>query len=268
MLEIFQYDFIIRALVAGVIVGLISPLIGTFIVLRRLSVIGDTLSHTTLAGVALGILIGVYPVLTGMLVAIVAAISIEQLRRVYKNYEELSMPIMMSAGVGLAIIFISLSSGFSVEISSYLFGNILVVSTQDIWTIIILAIVILTTILLMYKELLYISFDEEGAKISGIPYNLINFIFIILIAITIAIAMRIVGILLVSSLLTIPVATALNIANSFKQTIFYSVLFSLLSVIIGMLLAIIFNLASGGTIVITSIIIMLITLGVKKVFNK
>jgi len=268
MLEIFQYDFIIRALVAGIIVGLISPLIGTFIVLRRLSVIGDTLSHTTLAGVALGILIGVYPVLTGMLVAIVAAISIEQLRRVYKNYEELSMPIMMSAGVGLAIIFISLSSGFSVEISSYLFGNILVVSTQDIWTIIILAIVILTTILLMYKELLYISFDEEGAKISGIPYNLINFIFIILIAITIAIAMRIVGILLVSSLLTIPVATALNIANSFKQTIFYSVLFSLLSVIIGMLLAIIFNLASGGTIVITSIIIMIITLGAKKAFNK
>lgn len=267
MLEIFQYDFMQRAIIAGLVIGIISPLIGTFLVLRRLSFIGDTLSHTTLAGVAAGFLAGFYPVITGMIFAVLAALGIEQLRKVYKHYEELSMPIMMSTGIGLAVVLISISDGFKVDLFSYLFGSVIAVTSTDLITIVILAIAIILTVLILYKELLYLSFDEEGARLSGIPYQKVNLIFTILVALTIASSMRIVGILLVSSMMTIPVATSLQLSNSFKQTLFYSILFAELAIIIGLFTAYYFDLASGGTIVLVSVSILLIILLVKRIKN-
>jgi len=265
MIELLQFDLMQRAIIAGITIGIISPLIGTFLVLRRLSFIGDTLSHTTLAGVAAGITLGLYPVITGMIFAVLAALGIEKLRKAYKHYEELSMPIMMSAGIGLAVVLISISDKFKVDILSYLFGSIVAVTKTDVITIVILGIIIIITVFLLYKELLYLSFDEEGARISGIPYQRVNLIFTILVALTIASSMRIVGILLVSSMMTIPVATSLQISNSFKQTLFYSILFAEVSIIIGLVIAYYFELASGGTIVLVSVSILLITLLVKKI---
>lgn len=265
MLDIFQYDFMQRALISGLIIGIISPLIGTFLVLRRLSFIGDTLSHTTLAGVAAGFVAGFYPILTGTIFAVLAALGIEQLRKAYKHYEELSMPIMMSTGIGLAVVLISISDGFKVDLFSYLFGSVIAVTSTDLVTIMILGVVIILTVFILYKELLYLSFDEEGARLSGIPYQRVNLIFTVLVALTIASSMRIVGILLVSSMMTIPVATSLQVSNSFKQTLFYSILFAELAIIIGLFSAYYFDLASGGTIVLVSVSILLITLLIKKI---
>lgn len=264
MLEILQYDFMQRALLSGILIGMISPVIGTFLVLRRLSFIGDTLSHSALAGVAAGILLGGYPVLGGIIFAVLAALGIEQLRKAYKHYQELSMPIMMSTGIGLAVVLISISNGFTVDLFTYLFGSVIAVTKTDIITISLIAFLIILTVYLLYKELLFLSFDEEGARLSGLPYQSINLIFTILVALTIASSMRIVGILLVSSMITIPVAASLQVANSFKQTLFFSVLFAELSIISGIFTAYYFDLASGGTIVLISVTILLSTILFKR----
>lgn len=263
MLDILHLGFMQRAILAGLTIGLISPMIGTFLVLKRLSFIGDTLSHTTLAGVAAGVLFGGYPVITGMIFAVFAALGIDKLRKVYKHYEELSMPIMMSTGIGLAVVLISLSGGFTVDLSTYLFGSVVAITKQDITTILLLGAGILLTVILLYKELLFISFDEEGARLSGIPFSKINLVFTILVALTIASSMRIVGILLVSSMMTIPVAASLQISNSFKQAMLYAIIFAEISIIAGLMIAYYFDLASGGTIVLTSVFILLITLFTK-----
>ncbi|MGD9677493.1 MAG: metal ABC transporter permease [Vulcanibacillus sp.] len=268
MLEIFQYSFMQRALIAALIIGIVSPLIGTFIVFRRLSFIGDTLSHTALAGVAIGIIVGINPIFGGMIFAVFSALAINKLREEYKHYEELSMPIMMSAGMGLAVVLISFSGGFTINISTYLFGSIIAVTMTDLLTIVVMGIVIIITVSLLYKELLYISFDEEGAKISGIPYKKLNLVFMILIALTIATSMRIVGILLISSMMILPVATSLQISKSFKQAIFLSILFAEIATVVGFFAAYYFDLASGGTIVLVSVFLLLFIIVFKKVrFN-
>lgn len=267
MLEILQYDFMQRAFIAGILIGIISPLIGTFLVLRRLSFIGETLSHSTLAGIAAGILLGGYPVLGGIIFAVLAALGIDQLRKAYKHYEELSMPIMMSTGIGLAVVLISISDSFNADLFTYLFGSVVAVTKTDIITISLIAIGIILTIILLYKELLYLAFDEEGARLSGIPYQGVNLIFTILVALTIASSMRIVGILLVSAMITMPVAASLQISNSFKQTLFFSVLFAEIAIISGIFVAYFFDLASGGTIVLISISILLITILSKKILR-
>ncbi|KXG44201.1 metal ABC transporter permease [Tepidibacillus decaturensis] len=266
MLEILQYDFMQRAFLAGILIGVISPVIGVFIVLRRLSLIGDTLSHVTLAGVAAGILGGIYPVLSGMIFAVLAALGIEKLRKLYRSYEELAIPIMLSTGIGLAVVLISLVSGTNVDLFGYLFGSVMAVSGKDLFTIAIVGFIILLAIYFFFKELFYLSFDEEAARLSGIPHRFINTIFIILVALTISLSMRVVGILLVSSLMTIPVAASLQIANSFRKALMYAVIFSLLSVIIGILFSYFFNLATGGTIVLTSVLILILVIAGKRFY--
>lgn len=264
MLEIFEYAFMQRAFLAALLVGVVSPVIGTFIVMRRLSFIGNTLSHTALAGVAIGIVAGVNPIIGGVVVAVLAALGINKLREQYKNFEDLAMLIIMSAGMALAVIIISLSGGFTTSISTYLFGSIVAVTKVDLLAIALMAVIILVVVVLMYKELLFISFDEESVKISGIKYRSINLIFMILIALTIAVSMRIVGILLVSAMMIIPVATSMQISKSFKQTFWLAILFAEISSIAGFIIAYYFNIASGGTIVLVSVTILLVTLFIKK----
>ncbi len=262
MLEILTYSFMQRAFLAGIIVAIICPAIGIFLVFRRMSMIGDTLSHVALAGVAGGMLGGIYPLYSALGFSVLAAIAIEKLSKEYEQYEELSIAIILSAGIGLATIFISLGNSNS-AIFSYLFGSIGLVSKNDIWIISILGIFILFSILVFYRSLFYIAFDEEAAKLSGIPVKWINLYFTILVAMTIAVSMRIVGVLLVSSLMVIPVAISLQIAKSFKQTFIYSILFGILSVLIGLFVSFYADLAPGGTIVISSILILIVVILIK-----
>lgn len=274
--SILHYEFLQNAFLAGMIIGVIAPLLGVFIVVRRLSLIADALSHVTLAGIAGSLYLSqsvvglatLNPLYLGIVAAVGGSMLIEKLRRLYKHFEELSIPIIMSAGLGLSAIFISLAQGFSTDLFSYLFGSVSAVSRQDLWIVIGIAVIVLVFIFLLYKELFVLSFDDEYAKASGLPVKVIHTIFMIITALVIAASMRIVGILLVSSLITLPVAASIRIAKSFKQTIVYAIVFGELAVIVGLVTAFYLNLAPGGTIVITSILILLIVLIVKKIMNK
>ncbi|GEK32054.1 metal ABC transporter permease [Kurthia zopfii] len=271
--SILHYEFLQNAFLAGIIIGLIAPLLGVFVVVRRLSLIADALSHVTLAGIAGSLYLSqtvtglatLNPLYLGITAAVGGSMLIEKLRRLYKHFEELAIPIIMSAGLGMSAIFISLAQGFSTDLFSYLFGSVSAVSRQDLYIVIGIALIVILFIFLVYKELFVLSFDDEYAKASGLPTKVIHTIFMIITALVIAASMRIVGILLVSSLITLPVAASIRIAKSFKQTIVYSIVFGELAVIIGLVSAFYLNLAPGGTIVITSIIILLIVLIGKKI---
>lgn len=268
MIEILQYGFMQRALIAGLIVGLLCPLIGIFLVLRRMSLIGDSLSHVALSGVAAGIISGVYPLLMALIFSVVAALGIESLRKRYHQYAELAIAIILSAGIGLAVVLMSYAKSLNVDLFGYLFGNILTVRPQDLRLIVILGIAIIGFVKLFFKELFFIAFDEEGARIAGIPVKSINLLFIVVIAMTITISMRIVGILLVSSLMVIPVATSLQIAKSFKQATVLSTIFALSSVFFGIIISYYLELASGGTIVLLSVIVLILVMMIKGVLYR
>ena len=269
---ILQYEFLQNAFLTGIIIGIIAPLIGVFVVVRRLSLIADALSHVTLAGIAASLLLEkrflpvgtLNPIYMGMFFSVAGSLLIEKLRSVYKHYEELAIPIIMSGGVGLSVLFISLADGFNTDLFSYLFGSVSAVTRLDLWTILIISIFVIAIVIMLYKELFIISFDEEHAKASGLPVKGLHLLFMIMVALVIASSMRIVGVLLVSSLMTLPVAAAIRIANGFKQTIIYSIIFGETSVLGGLIISYYLDLAPGGTIVIISIIILMATIFVKK----
>ncbi|MBT2582320.1 metal ABC transporter permease [Planococcus sp. ISL-109] len=274
MLEaILTYEFLQNAFASGLIIGVIAPLLGVFIVVRRLSLIADALSHVTLAGIAgslylsqsVGALALLNPLYLGIASSVMGSMLIERLRSVYKHYEELAIPIILSAGIGFGAIFISLAEGFSSDLFGYLFGTVSAVSRQDLYIVAGIAVIVLAFIRIFFKELFVLSFDDEYARASGLPAKWIHFLFMIVTALVIAGSMRIVGILLVSSLMTIPVATAMRLAKSFKQTIWLSILFGQISVITGLVAAFHFDLAPGGTIVVTSIGILMIVLAYRKI---
>lgn len=273
---LLTYEFLQNAFLSGLIIGVIAPLLGLFIVVRRLALIADALSHVALAGIAGSLYLSqsvlffsaLNPIYLGMATAVGGSLLIERLRGAYKNFEELAIPIILSAGIGFGAIFISLAKGFGSDLVGYLFGSVSAVSRQDLLVIIIIAIVVIGFIRFFYKELFALSFDKEYAKVSGVNGKVIQTVFMIIVALVIGASMRIVGILLVSSLMTIPVAAAIQLAKSFKGAMLLSIAIGELSVIIGLFSAYHLDIAPGGTIVITSIIILLGVLGWNKLKGK
>lgn len=272
---ILQYEFLQNAFFTGIIIGIIAPLLGVFIVVRRLSLIADALSHVTLAGIAASLLLqkqyavfaNLNPLFLGIAFSVTGSLFIEKLRSVYKHYQELAIPIILSGGMGLSVIFISLADGFNTDLYSYLFGSVSAVSRSDLWAILIISLFVGSIVILLYKELFLLSFDEEYAKASGIAAKSVHFIFIVMVALVIAASMRIVGILLVSSLMTLPVAASIRIAKGFKQTIFYSILFGETAVLGGLISSYYLDLAPGGTIVVIAVLILMATILFKKIIN-
>jgi len=274
MLEaILNFEFLQNAFFSGIVIGVIAPLLGVFIVVRRMSLIADALSHVTLAGITGSLFISqtyaafafLNPMYLGIVAAVGGSLFIERLRRMYKHYEELAIPIIMSAGIGLSAIFISLAKGFNTDVMGYLFGTVSAVSRQDLWVVIGIAVVVIAFLSIFFKEMFLLSFDEEYAIVSGLPARTIHFLFMIVVALMIAASMRIVGILLVSSLITLPVASAMRLSKGFKTTVILSILFGELAVIVGLILAYYLNLAPGGTIVVTSIVILILVILLKKI---
>jgi len=259
-LDILQYDFMQRALVGGLLVGVICPIIGLFITLRRMSMIADALSHVCLSGVAAGLLMGAQPVLSASVFALGGSFLIEGLREKYKNYSELSIAIILSAGVAMAAILIGLGNGFNGGITSYLFGSIVLITVEDIYVIATIGIPVLLLTLLLIKELFAITFDEETARVSGLPIKLINVGFTALTALTIAVSLRIVGILLVSSLMILPVALAMQLAKSFRGTLVTAIASSEVAVIIGLSSSFYLDLPPGGAIVMTLVLMLILVL--------
>ena len=253
MLEIFQYSFMIRAFIAGILVGIIAPIVGTFLVSRRYSLIADSLSHVALSGVAIGLITKTYPVYAALAVTVSAAIAIEKLRVSKRISGESALAIFLSGGLALSVVLIGLAGGFNVDLFSYLFGSITTVRSQDLWIILALGIIVIGLLYSLYKELFYISFDEEAARVSGVPTDFLNTLLVILTAVTIVLSMRIVGVLLIGALMVIPTITAAQIAKSFKQVIFISLILSLTAVISGLFFAYYLNVPAGGSIVVIAL---------------
>lgn len=263
MLEMFQYEFMQKAFLVGILLAIIIPLIGVVVVLKRLSMIGDALSHTSLAGVALGLILGINPIVGAVVVCMVAAFSIEAIRKALPKYAEISISIILSVGVGLA----SVLSGFiedGASFNSFLFGSIVAITDTEVILVVIVTVIVVATFLLLYKELMYITFDEQGAVLAGLPVKKINFVITFLTAITVSVAARSVGALMVSSLMVIPVACAMQLANSYKKTVLYSVLFALLFTVVGLVLSYYFNLKPGGTIVLTGVVVLIPLMIIKR----
>ena len=247
MLDLFQYSFILRGFQAGIIIAIIAPLIGMFLVLRRYSLIADTLSHVSLAGVAIGLLLKVNPLITAIIAAVFSSVVIERLRMSKRIYGESALSIFLSGSLALAIIMISLAGGFGVDLFSYLFGSIAT-----------LGLLVIAIIVAFYKELVYTTFDEEAAKVSGIPTKFINLLLIVLAALTVSLSIPIVGVLLISALIVIPVVTALQFKVGFLQTILVAEVISIASVIGGIITAFYLNISTGGTIVLFTVMTFIV----------
>mgnify|MGYP001942154971 FL=1 len=261
----FEYSFIRYALISGLIVGFIAPLIGTFIVVRRLSLIADALSHISLGGIAFGMYLTsitsisiLTPINMGIVFCVIGALLIEKLRTLYKAFEDLAIPIIMSLGIGLSVVFISLADGFNQDLFGYLFGSISAVTWSDMIFIIIVLLIVIIFITLFFKELFLLSFDHEYSRVVNIP-QWIHTLFMLVVAIVIVASMRIVGTLLVSALITIPVAIGLRVTKGFKQLMIVSIIVGEIGVMIGMLTAFYLDISPGGTIVLTLILMLLFT---------
>lgn len=247
--DLFQYGFMVRAFLAGSIVAVIAPFIGNFLVVRRLSLVADTLSHVALTGVAIGLLMGVDPLITTIIVTVITAYIIEEIRSSEYVSAESILAMILPGGLALALILISIANGFNTNLFTYLFGSITTVTQMDVWVILALGIGIGSVLLMFYREFMYTSFDEVSARTSGIPVRLVNHVFMILIALTVSVAMKVVGALLIGALMIIPVISAMQVVKGFKASIIVSIAIALISVLMGLAVSYYANLPGGATIV-------------------
>lgn len=253
VLELFlEHGFLQLALVASSLMALLAGALGVPLVLREMSMFGHGFAHVSYAGIALGLFAGLYPLGTALLVTALAAVGIEWLRSAGKLKGDTSLAIVVSVGFAAGVVLVGLAGGFSADIGAYLFGSPFTVSVQDVYLMVPLGVLILGSFALLYKEILFVTFDEEGARLAGVPVSSINVVLVVLTAGTIVMGIRVVGLLLVASLLVIPAATALQVSQSFKGAIAGSMAVSLVSAVVGLALAVGYDLASGGTIVLTA----------------
>ena len=262
-LEIFTYGFMQRALISGIAIALLCSVVGLFLVLRRYSLFGDAVAHSSFGGIALGLLLGIYPMWTAYVISIISALIITRIKQKFDISGEASVAILLSSGIAFGLILISISGGFSVDIFSFLFGSILLVSTEDTILILGLTGAILIVILLLYRELIYSTFNEEQAKVSGIPVEKINYLIVFIAGITVVTSIQLVGILLISALFVIPNVTAIMFGRSFKQTAILSISFAISAVVIGILISYLLDITPSGSIVMLSIAIFAVTIGLK-----
>ena len=264
MIEMFEYEFMQRAFIAGILIATLASLSGTFVVLRRYSLISETLAHSALVGVAVGLVAGYNPLWVAVVVAVLAAWLIEYLRSAFSLYADAVLSILLSGSLALAVIIVSLGGAFNNSLFSYLFGSILAVSQDDLLTIVIFGSIALFLLLLFAKELYFIAYDEEVAKTSGIKVKFLNFLLVTVVAIIIALSIRVVGSLLIGALMVIPTVAALQYRVGFKKTMLLSLLFALFSVVFGMTLSYHYSLPSGATIVLSVIALFIISLFVNR----
>ena len=263
ILEALSYTFMQKALIAGIAVGLICSFMGTFLVLRRYSLFGDGIAHVAFGGISVGLFLGVFPLWTAFIVSIFGGLGLQKLRQSTKISGDAAVAVVLVSGLAVGVILVSSSGGFSVDLFSFLFGSILLISNED--TIMILAISagIIATLTILQKQFLHLTFNEEQAKLVGLRTTLLNYAFVILASITVVTSMRLVGILLISALIVIPNITAMMFGKGFKKTVCISMGISVISVIGGILLSYFLNLAPSGTNVIITVGILVGTLVLK-----
>lgn len=264
MLEFLQYDFMVRALIAGSIVAVTAPLIGIFLVVKRYSLMADTLAHVSLVGVAIGYIAGVNPVICAIVVAVTASVGMEKLRKVRGIFGESVLAIFLSGSLAIASILIVVSKGFNASLFGFLFGNITTVSSTDLYVIAATSAVVVVVISMIYRQLFLLAVDEELAQVSGLSVKLYNQILLTVSAVMVSVAMRIVGVLLVGALIVIPVVTAMQWGRSFAKTMALSIIFSLFFMISGIILSFYLGLPAGGTVVLVALVIFLTSIFINK----
>ena len=252
-----------RALISGVAIAILCSVVGLFLVLRRYSLFGDAIAHSSFGGIALGLLAGVYPLWTAYAVSIASALIITKIKDRYNISGDASIAVLLSSGIAVGLVIIGLSGGFTIDIFSFLFGSILLVSVDDTVLVLALTGAILIVILLFYRQLLYSTFNEEQAKVSGIPVEKINYLIVFMAGITVVTSIQLVGVLLISALFVIPNVTAIMYGKGFKQTAIISMSFSIFSVVVGILVSYIFDITPAGTIVLIAIGLLAATMGIK-----
>ena len=255
MPDFLQFGFMQRAFAAGAVMAVVCPLIGVFLVPRRLSLIADTLAHVALAGVALGLLVGASPVLGALVVTVAGALGMERLRSRGALQGDAALAVFLSGGFALAVVLISLARGFNADLFAILFGSILTISPADVWLILALGAVVVATILLSYRRLFAITLHEDLARTSGVPVTALNLMLTVLTALTTVVAMRMVGVLLVSAMIVIPTLTGFALGRSFRRATVVAIVMALASVGIGLTAAYYLGLAAGGAVVLTALLL-------------
>lgn len=252
-----------HALISGAVISLVCSVVGLFLVLRRHSLFGDAMSHVAFGGIAIGLFTKIYPLWTAFIVSVLAAIGITKLREFTKIPADSAVALLLSSGLAVGVVLISLSNGFTLDLYSFLFGSILLISIQDMVTSIAFCAAVLILMSIVYKKLMYITFDEEQAKVSGLDVGKLNYLFVVLASITVITSIRLVGVLLISSLIVIPNITAMMFGKGFKKTALISALVGAFSVLSGITISYVLNLAPGGTIVLISVGTFLATVASK-----
>lgn len=259
----FNLGFMQNAVVVSLLISLLCPCIGIFLVLRRYSMIGDTLSHASLAGVTMGLACGGNPLIGAFLYTTICGALIEFLRGYFRKYNDLILSIVLSLSVGTAITLIS-SGKLHANADSFLFGSVLTVTVTDIALVAGLSVVAALTLIFFYDRLLYIAYDEEAARVAGVRVRRINYLFSVLVACAIAASIRIVGVLVLSSMIALPVATAMQLHRGFKYTLIFSIVFSMIDIMLGLFLSYYLNVAPGGfTALVCVVVLLLVLLGNK-----
>jgi len=264
MLDIFQYEFMGRAFIAGLIVAVTIPLMGSFLVARRYSLIADSLAHASLAGVGAGLLLGSGPIYFAIPVTVVAGLLLEYLRQNKRISGETSLAILMSSGLAIAVVLASLAQGARTNFNAYLFGSITTTENIDIIVLGIAAVMIIALVAFNYRAFLHIAFDEDSAKVAGYKVNLLNYILVAMTAVMVVLSLRIVGGLLISALLVMPVIAASHLASSFSQTIAYAVIIAIIAVVTGLFVAFYAGIAAGGAIVLSALAILIASLAIRR----
>jgi len=268
MLEVLQYEFMQNALIAGLLAAIACGIVGVYVVVKRLVFISGGIAHASFGGIGLGYLLGINPVLGAMFFAIASALGMGLVTKRTKLSEDTAIGIMWAMGMALGVIFIGLAPGYTPDLFSYLFGSILTVPTFDLILMLILDVIIIAIVSLLYKEFLLLSFDEEFSTVAGVPTQRLYLLLLCLIALTVVVLIRVVGIILVIALLTIPAALARQFTHSLKKMMLLSILAGAVFTFSGLWLSYLLDLASGATIILVAGIVLFISFGISRLRHR
>ncbi len=260
LLDVLSYGFMQKAIIAGISVAVICSFMGTFLVLRRYALFGDGIAHVAFGGISVGLFLGVAPLWSAFVVSVLGGLGLQKLRSSTKISGDAAVAVVLVSGLAVGVTLVSASGGFSVDLFSFLFGSILLISQEDTITITAISAGIVGTLLVFQKQFLHISFNEEQAKVAGLNVTMLNYLFVVIAAVTVVTSMRLVGILLISALIVIPNLSAMLFGKGFKKTVGISISMSVFSVVTGILLSYYLNLAPSGTIVLIAVALLLGTL--------
>jgi len=261
--DILSFGFMQNAIISGIAISLVCSTVGLFLVLRKYSLFGDALAHSAFGGVALGLFLGVYPLWAAYVVSILSALGLTKIRQKFDISGDAIIAILLSSGIAIGIVLISLSGGFSIDIFSFLFGSILLVSTENVIMVLGLCAAIFIILITGYRKFMYITFSEEQAQVSGIPVQKLNYLLIAIAGVTVVTSMQLVGVLLVSALFVIPNVTAMMFKRSFKQTVILSMSFSVFSTVAGIMISYPLDIAPSGMVVLLAIMLFIGSLIIK-----